>query len=295
MKSTKQIKTYSEQESFFSKHREELYVKAYSAEKPGIFDRVTPHRHAYYEIIFVWGGSGTHIIDFTDYTFTGPCLFLLHPQNIHTVKKDTPTSGGVVKFSSALFANIKTGIGSANFLDVFDDTDIMPVINLSKGQSKEIEKLFNDLNHEYHQNSIITPQLLILYLKIFILKIFSIKKHDVCSDALLGPDVLRFRRFQELVEKNFRHHHAASFYTNQLNVSLRTLGNIACRAGGPTPSTLIKERILLEAKRLLYNSGLSVKEIGYELGFETSSYFIRFFRLNTGLSPLQLKQQILKN
>jgi AraC family transcriptional activator of pobA len=287
----RKTKIYSEKEHITEDRSQELMISLYADSAFDGLQNIASIHHVYYQVIFVQQGSGTHRIDFVDYSFKGPCLFLLHPQNIHNINQDNLTSGGVIKFSSSLFANIKMGIGAANFLDVFDDTDIMPVINLSPDQSFEIEKLFNDLHRESNHNSVITPQLLVLYLKIFLLKIFSIKKNDVCSDLLLGPDILRFRSFQDLVEKDFRQYHVTSHYTNQLNLSLRTLGNIACRVGGPPPSELIKQRILLEAKRLLNSGGQSVKEISYTLGFENSSYFTRFFRLNTGLTPLQFRKR----
>ncbi len=76
-------------------------------------------------------------------------------------------------------------------------------------------------------------------------------------------------------------------------VSLLKLINTLCRSVvGVTPGEYIKNRILLEAKRLLYNSSLNVKEISYHLGFEDPSYFNRFFKKNLGMTAGEFRQNI---
>jgi AraC family transcriptional activator of pobA len=64
------------------------------------------------------------------------------------------------------------------------------------------------------------------------------------------------------------------------------------RSIGKPPRTLIQERILLESKRYLAFSSLSIADIGYKLGFEDANYFTRFFRLHEKKTPAQFRKQI---
>lgn len=291
MRHPRTIITYTAQDSFLSHLYKDFYINSYKDEEPEVLNRVESHRHTYYEIIWVRSGEGIHTIDFIDYKFSGPCLFLLHPQNIHTINKAVPATGGVIKFTISVFS---ASTEESDFMlryGVFDDIDVLPVIPLTIDQSDEIGKLFDDVYKEYHSQSSFSIQIIISYLKIFLLKIYAIKKSHLPADLLKSADLLRFRQFQQLLETYFKKHHGASFYAEQLNLTGKTLGNVTHNLSNLSPSQLIKQRILLEAKRLLHHSSLSVKEIAYELGFEDSSYFIRFFKINTQSSPQQYKKQ----
>jgi AraC-like DNA-binding protein len=90
------------------------------------------------------------------------------------------------------------------------------------------------------------------------------------------------RQFNLLVEINFRQQHEVNFYADALNKSPKTLSNLFRLSNYPSPSSIIHERIIREAKRYLCYSDKTGKEIGYELGFESAAHFSRFFKLKTG-------------
>jgi len=285
MKQKKIIPIYTEKESFTDERFSDFYISSYKDKEPEQLIRIDAHRHTYHEIIWIQSGSGNHIVDFINYKFKGPCLFLLHPQNIHTIQKDCATSGGVVKFSSAFFS---TDSFEENFIlkyGVFDDIDVMPVILLKKEEEKEIKKIFEEMYNEYNKKTSFTSEILISYLKIFLLRIYEIKKRKIPSKTFNSPDFRRFHVFQKNLAEYYKLHHEVSYYAGILNISAKTLGNITQKFTGRSPQKLIKDRLLLEAKRLLHHSDLSVKEIAHFIGFEDSSYFVRFFRKNSSASP----------
>lgn len=272
-------------ESFADNKFADFYVSSYKDDEAEDLQRIEAHRHTYFEIIWVKEGKGFHTIDFVDYKFEGPCLFLLHPQNIHTIEKDCVTNGGVVKFSSSFFAADDV---EENFIlryGVFDDIDVLPVINLKKGEATSIQKTFTEINNEYKKNGSFSSEILISYLKIFLLRIYEIKKRTVLPKSFKGPDFLRFRSFQQQLDENYKDHHEVLFYADELYISSKTMGSITQKFTGKPPQELVKERVLLEAKRLLHHSSLSIKEIAYAVGFDDNSYFIRFFKKNTNTSP----------
>jgi AraC family transcriptional activator of pobA len=104
------------------------------------------------------------------------------------------------------------------------------------------------------------------------------------------------RKFNLLVEANFKSEHSVSFYAEQLCKSPKTLSNLFAIFNQKTPSQVIQERITVEAKRLLCYTDKSIKHITFELGFEDVSYFSNFFKKNGGCSPsdFRIRQQVSK-
>lgn len=90
------------------------------------------------------------------------------------------------------------------------------------------------------------------------------------------------RRFSLLLETNFKQQHEVRFYAAALNKSPKTLSNVFALLKQPSPSVLIRNRIILEAKRYLHYTEKSAKEIAFELGFESPAHFSRFFKMYAG-------------
>jgi AraC family transcriptional regulator, transcriptional activator of pobA len=286
----KNVKVYDEKDSFSGNIYPEFSIGSYNEPETRGPERLEVHRHTYYEIIWVQSGSGTHVIDFTSYHFKGPCIFLLHPGNIHHIEKDNPTTGGVIKFTNAIFLNDSNDLNFLMSYGVFDDIDVLPVIQLSNTQSEDIGRLFEELHREYNLKQAYSSQIVTAFLKVFLLKIYAIKKSHLKIDLSASSDIIRFRKFQQLLEENFKKNHKPSYYSDMLLITNKTLGNLTRSISGYSPSELIKQRILLEAKRLIYHSDMSVKEISYKLGFDDSAYFTRFFKVNLKISPKEFKK-----
>lgn len=98
------------------------------------------------------------------------------------------------------------------------------------------------------------------------------------------------RQFNLSLEMNFRKQHQVNFYARQLNKSPKTLSNLFRLSNFPSPSNLIHTRIIMEAKRYLFYTNKSAKEIGYLLGFESSAHFSRFFKLKTRINPSDIRK-----
>lgn len=99
------------------------------------------------------------------------------------------------------------------------------------------------------------------------------------------------REFNFLVEQHFRTLHTVKEYANLLNRSPKTLSNHFANISDKTPLQFIQERKMLEAKRLLRYTDLSIKEIGYETGFEDSRTFGRFFKNLEKITPSEYRRE----
>lgn len=98
------------------------------------------------------------------------------------------------------------------------------------------------------------------------------------------------RKLMQFVKQQRR----PSFYANELCISEVYLNEAVKKCSGMTPTEWIAMTIILEAKRLLRSTSLSVKEVAHELGFEDHAYFSRLFKKNTTVTPLEFRRSILK-
>ncbi|WP_068944327.1 helix-turn-helix domain-containing protein [Chryseobacterium timonianum] len=284
------IHIYSEQDSFPNSILENFYISYYQDANLKNSNRLDIHQHTYYEIIWVEKGSGIHTIDFVDYHYSGPCIFLLHPRNAHKIQKNTLSSGGVIKFNEYFFTNDEPASKFLLKFAIFNDVDVLPVLNLSIPEAKKIKNLFEIIFAETKVSGVPMTTLVLSLLKSLLLKIYQIKKESFPIDNLYTSNSIRFQVFQELVENHFRNQHNLTFYSEQLKFSTRTLNELCKRNSHKTAHQLIKDRLLLEAKRMLTYTDFSIKEIAFQLGFDDSSYFTRFFMVNNQMSPTEFRK-----
>ena len=113
----------------------------------------------------------------------------------------------------------------------------------------------------------------------------QVKQYQQLSDE--RTDLIR--QFSLLVEAHFKAHHDVAFYAGALHKSPKTLSNAFALLKEQRPSVIIRNRIILEAKRYLQYTDLSAKEIAYELGFESPAHFSRFFKAYSGINVSEFR------
>ncbi len=120
-------------------------------------------------------------------------------------------------------------------------------------------------------------------LKRIIISVTRLARKQTAGNALLTDEKLDLiRKFNLLLECNFKTEHEVRFYAGELNKSPKTLANVFSLLKFPSPSSLIQKRIMLEAKRYLNYTDRSAKEIAYQLGFISPAHFSRFFKQHAG-------------
>lgn len=127
-------------------------------------------------------------------------------------------------------------------------------------------------------SDLIQSEMLLVLLKRLIIYITSLAKSEYIPSAKNQEERFHLiRKFNLLVEANFKIEHSVSFYADRLYKSPKTLSNLFAIYNQSTPSQIIQKRIILEAKRLLLYTDRTIKHITFELGFEDVSYFSNFF------------------
>jgi AraC-like DNA-binding protein len=160
--------------------------------------------------------------------------------------------------------------------------------------SSEMENLVLSMKRELEAEDSSMEEMLRIHLKHMIIRATRIwkKDHHVAGEEA-RQEVEFSRTFSQLVEWNYTRYHTVADYAGLLNITPKALNKRVTRYTNTTPNEIIKERIILEAKRLLVHTQLSVKEIGYKLGYDDTSYFIRLFSKQSATSPhnFRLKYQ----
>lgn len=156
-------------------------------------------------------------------------------------------------------------------------------IKLEAAEVEEIEHLSYVFSQELQVRDNFQGEMLRTLLKRVIIKTTRVAKQQ-CESYRLFPDEKMdlIRKFSLILEGNFKQEHEVKFYAAALNKSPKTLSNVFALLKQPAPSVLIRNRIILEAKRYLHYTDKSAKEIAYELGFESPAHFSRFFKQHTG-------------
>ena len=156
-------------------------------------------------------------------------------------------------------------------------------INLSLAEIANISVIQNLCIEDMETKDNMQGEMLRTLLKRLIINVTRIaKKQTENYDRFSDEKMNVVRMFNLLLEGNFKKEHEVQFYANALNKSAKTLANLFAIFNYPSPSKLIQNRIILEAKRYLNYTGLSAKEIAFALGFVSPAHFSRFFKQYTG-------------
>jgi AraC-like DNA-binding protein len=164
-------------------------------------------------------------------------------------------------------------------------------IVLDEVQQRRLSLLLEVFIDEFQTSDTIQLEMLQMLLKRLIIILTRLAKEQYLSDHdTSGESFDLVRRYNLLVENHYRTQHSVQFYAGQLNKSPKTLANLFARYNHTAPLLVIQNRLILEAKRLLFYTDKSAKEVAFELGFEDAAYFSNFFKKHTSLPPSLFKK-----
>ncbi len=241
-----------------------------------------------YAIYWIQEGSGTYNIDFKQYHFDDNVLFFLSPGQVFTVDSEQIKTAYKLTFVKDFYCiqthDAEVACNGILFNNIYET----PFVKPCKKDTDKLDFILTSLLEEFQQNETAQYDMLQAYLKQFIISAVRVKKenHVVKEDV----ETRLFKDFSLLVEQNYKTLHSVTDYAKRLGLSPKSITKHFQKAGTISPSELIKNRILLEAKRLLIYTDKTVKEIAFELGFNDPAYFTRFFTKAISKSPLQFKK-----
>lgn len=250
------------------------------------------HRHNFYMIAWITQGCGTHFIDFSPYPVKPRSLYWLAPGQVHAWDLTAPTTGYIVAFTSEFFSR---SWHDQNILSDFPYFyAFQSAIELNEQQSLIIHHLIERIELEYQSCLLDRNEMLYAYLRILLIEAKRLYAPAVNASPATAT-VLLTQKFRVQIEANFLKQLSVSDYAKRLGITANYLNEAVKDATGQTAGTLIRDRLLLEAKRLLIHSDLTASEVANQLNFDDPSYFSRFFKKYANCSPGDFRKQTLKS
>lgn len=256
---------------------------------------VTPHRTNFYHIFLFENSQPPFLIDFEDIEIQPYTLLFVNKDHVHQFDKSMKYEGLVLIFTDAFFCiseNDTTFLRSGIF---FNDYSTKPALELDKNSFEKFKTICENIADELSLPSDKSKHILLKNLLQNLLLLAEREKGKRGFTELKKGDNLDYTLFfQDLLERNFAKLKKVNDYAKLICISEKRLAIATTKVLGETPKAVINNRILMEAKRFLVHTNLTVKEIGQKLGFEDSAYFVRYFKKNTENTPLEFREKYLK-
>ncbi len=270
-----------------------LAFKLFSFENNVFFDHI--QRNNYYSLVWIQKGNGQLKADFSDYTFSAGMLLSFSPYQPFMLLPESDIAGMALQFHPDFFCIHKHQHEVACNGVLFNNIYQPPFVMLDEKATQTLGLLIEQIRTEMQNPALAQNELLVSYLKIFLITASRLKteQHEeakIKTANLKEPFILQ--SLKEAIEIHYKEKHSASDYAALLHITAKALGKITKTHFNKNLTSLISERIIIEAKRELYLTNKPVKQIAYELGYQDEYYFSRFFKTNTDISPQTYRNNV---
>jgi AraC family transcriptional regulator, transcriptional activator of pobA len=251
---------------------------------------IFPHRHDFYQILYITKGAGQHIIDFVTYPVARGYFYFLTPGMMHTWDFEADTEGYIVNFNGSFFQSVLRNESFLSDFPFFHSLNNPPFLLLNAEKEQTILPLLTKILAEYEQRlPLYEMQVRTHLIELFILLSRLYTPQTVQSTSHNNVSIVR--AFEKLVDTDYLIKRFPKDYAPTLGITPNYLNEICVETVGKSAGQIIRERLILETKRLLVHSKGSISEIAYQLNFEDNAYFSRFFKKQTGITPEKFRQQ----
>ncbi len=243
------------------------------------------HRHDYHLFFLQEKGTISIEIDFQKYKIKPSSVIYIHPNQVHRMV------GAVVNVTASSWAINNENL-NPEYLKLLEDLTPAKPLSLKKETFSIVSEAvslcikLSERKHEKLYRSLLKDSCNTLVALIASQYLAQSKS----TDTLSRFEIIT-KAFKAILERNFTTAKKPAEYAQSLNISTPYLNECVNNATGHSVSYHIQQRIILEAKRLLYHSDRSVKEIAGELGYEDYPYFSRLFAKVTGMTPLTFRNK----
>lgn len=255
-----------------------------------------PHIHSYHQLIWFTKGGGKHVVDLHAYDAIAGSVFFVARGQVHHFDGFEGYEGMLLHFNEEFLIRGEPGTDFLLKRDPFHGPHQGPRCLVGQEVAGILETYRALIEQELkHGDAAGREELLRAYVGAFLVQLHRAGR-DPSAVILPHREVpadgsrTRLMRFVQLVETNYAKGHTIADYAQAMAMSARSLSALTARTLNKTPSQMVQERIILEAKRLLVHADGSVKEIGYRLGFADPSYFVKYFTKHVGLSPTAFRK-----
>jgi AraC-like DNA-binding protein len=261
----------------------------YKGDFPDRSEVLVPHRKDYYLLVFIRLGGGRQWIDMNPYTLKDDTIYLMAPNQVIVKEEMVQLTSTGIAFTKDFLA-VQENM-SLMMLPIIKNPESVHELMLKEKDIVFVEDIIAKITFEYQNPSEWQHQMLGAYLIVlltYLSRIYSeqLSENDISTDKTL------LKNFLTKVNDCFSELHEVSDYASLLNISLGHLSESIKNQSGRPAIKHIHDRLIMESRRLLMHTDSSIKEIAYNLGFTDASYFNRFFKRETGLTPVEYRIDI---
>jgi len=241
---------------------------------------IRAHAHADLNHVFhIATGAGVMHVEALTIPFAAPCLLLIPAGAVHGFVYEADTTGAVLTIADSYLRDLAGR--EPDLADIFRAPAQLPL-----GAKSPIAVSLANLSRELvwtapARGAAVEAHLLTVLVEALRL----LAQAQAVNPTVQGAQASLVARFRELVETHYRAGWPMSAYAERLGVTVGRLRAACLKVAAAPPLRLVQDRMVLEAKRALLYSNMTIAEIGYHLGFDDPAYFSRFFAKAEGLSP----------
>jgi len=254
-------------------------------------DLLLPHRKAYYMLVFTKHTRGRHWVDAVPYVRQDHALYFSSPRQVLVKEEPTPFWGTRLTFTEEFLALQQNA--ALRHLPIIENPQSGHELLLSTADEAVVDDLLTQLEAEHRRPGEWQHPLLSAYLAVLLTYLSRLYTQQFPGGEP-SADQRLLRAYRASIEEHYRELHEVGAYAERLHISAGHLSEVVKAQSGRSAIKHVHERLVLEAKRLLLYTPQSLKELAYDLGFAEPSYFNRFFKRETGLTPAEYRASIRK-
>jgi len=249
-----------------------------------------PHGHNFYHLVYFTSGAGYHTIDFDRFEVRPHQLYAMVPGQVHRWNFEGAVDGYVLNFSTQFFQSFLLRPDYIDEFAFFQGQARQSVLDIPEAMQPRVAALFEEMVPLGNTVGMLNvDKLRVLMLKLF-LDLADLQQP--AQPSPLSYNAVLLRNFKKLVEKHYAELRLPKDYAELLYITPNHLNAICSDLLGQSAGTVIRDRIILEAKRLLINPELSIAGIADILNFKDNSYFSKFFKKYAGTTPEAFRSAI---
>ncbi|MET0571706.1 MAG: helix-turn-helix domain-containing protein [Pedobacter agri] len=250
---------------------------------------LVPHRKDYFLFILARKGNARHWVDMKSFDTKPNTIYFFVPDQVITKEEPKPMHATAVAISKEFLALQENQVLAG--LPVITNPEHGHELLLAETDLLFVESVLQQLNTAHQQadewqHKMISAHLVVLLT--YLSKLYTLQ----FGVSAKGSSYTILQQYQETIEQHFKSLHLVSEYAELLHLSPGHLSELVKNQSGKSAIMHIHDRIVLESRRLLYHSKKSIKQIAFELNFSDASFFGRFFKQRTGITPAEYRRQI---
>jgi AraC family transcriptional activator of pobA len=249
-----------------------------------------PHRTDFYHIIWIEKGSPTHLVDFHPVSVAKNSILFINKARVHLFDSSDKYDGKLILFTDRFFSRNQEDMDFLNSSILFNDlleTASLPLNRVKKDLDSLLALMKDELDRG---DEVLKKDILQNYLHNFLLLCDREKQRQGFREIPKGADRDYAILYISLVNEHFSKVRSVNAYAEMMHVPEKRLSRATTHVLGKSPKEIINERVLLEIKRLLVHTNKSIKEIGFDLGFNEPTNFIKYFRQQAGQTPSEFRE-----